>query len=278
MNVQSGMVTVVTEITGSSEGVRVGYEPAHALLRVTIDNGPGNRIGLAQVGRLLDIATRLSTLESAADECRVVVLDAVGADFSHGANLSDPALIARLSEGHDARLAFARRGQELVSRWRAIPVPTIAVATGQVVGAGACLFMASDFRIAAPATAIRFPEIDRGMHLGWGIVPRLLSLLGEPRTLKLALLGEALDVSDLADTVTVACDPPGEVLCLAAGLAAKAPLAVRAILDVLRQSQLASGAGADTDAERWADTLASADFAEAMAAWYGRRAANWKGR
>jgi 2-(1,2-epoxy-1,2-dihydrophenyl)acetyl-CoA isomerase len=278
MDMQQGMVTAVNDIIGGIEGVRVGYEPAHALLRVTIDNGPGNRIGLAQVGRLHHIATRLGALESAADPCRVVVLDAVGPDFSHGADLSDPALIAHLSEGHDAQVAFARSGQELVSRWRAIPVPTIAVATGRVIGAGACLFMAADFRIATPGTVIRFPEVDRGMHLSWGIIPRLVSLLGEPRALRLALLSEAVEVSALADTVTVTGDPPGEALGLAERLAAKPPLAARAILDVLRQSQPGLDTAADTDPERWAGTLASEDFAEAMAAWYERHTAVWKGR
>lgn len=278
MGEQSGGDPVVAAIAGEAAGVRVARGPDEHLLRVTIDNGPGNRMGLAQIERLLDIATRLGTLDAAADECRVVVLDAAGPDFSHGANLTDPALMARLNEGRDARVAFARSGQALVSRWRAIPVPTIAVATGHVVGAGACLFLASDFRVAAPGTAVRFPEVDRGMHLGWGIVPRLVSLLGEARALRLALLGEALDVAALADVVAVAGDPAGEARRLAGRLAGKPPLAARAILDVLRQSLHGGDAAAESDAQRWADTLASADFAEAMAAWYGRRAGTWKGR
>ncbi|MCL4722284.1 MAG: enoyl-CoA hydratase/isomerase family protein [Gammaproteobacteria bacterium] len=248
------------------------------LLRVTVDNAPGNRIGLPQMERLLDIAKRLGMLEPAADECRVVVLDAVGPDFSHGANLSDPLLIARLGEGRGARIAFALSGQALVSSWRAIPVPTIAVAAGHVVGAGACLFLASDFRVAAPGTLIRFPEVDRGMHLGWGIVPRLVSLLGETRALQLALLGEAVDVAALADVVTVVSDPSTEAQRQAGRLAGKPPLAVRAILDVLRRSAGMMDRAAVQDAQRWTDTLDSADFSEAMAAWYERRAANWTGR
>lgn len=278
MGERSGGDPVMAAVAGDAAGVRVAREPDEHLLRVTIDNGPGNRIGLAQVERMLDIAARLGTLDAAADECRVVVLDAAGPDFSHGANLTDPALMARLNEGRDARIAFADCGQALVSCWRAIPVPTIAVATGHVVGAGACLFLASDFRVAAPGTAVRFPEVDRGMHLGWGIVPRLVSLLGESRALRLALLGEALDVAALADAVTVTGDPAGEAQRLARRLAAKPPLAARAILDVLRQSVCSGDVAAESDARRWADTLESADFAEAMAAWYSRRAGHWKGR
>lgn len=277
MDAQPGVDAVTGVLAGDGAGVRVALEPAARLLRVTLDSGPGNRLGLAQIERLLDIATRLGALE-AADACRVVVLDAAGADFCHGANLTDPALVARLNEGRAARIDFAACGQALVSRWREIPVPTVVVASGHVVGAGACLFLASDFRVAAPGTTVRFPEIDRGMHLGWGIVPRLVSLLGEARALRLALLGEALDVAVLADAVTVSGDPAAEARALAAQLAGRPPLAVRAILAVLRQSTDSVDAAAQADAQRWADTLESADFAEAMAAWYGRRPANWTGR
>lgn len=278
MDAQAGTDAVTSAIVGDGAGVRVALEPATKLLRVTLDNGPGNRLGLAQIERLLDIATRLGALEAVADACRVLVLDAAGPDFCHGANLTDPALVARLNEGRAARIDFAGCGQALVSRWREIPVPTVAVAGGHVVGAGACLFLASDFRVAAPGTTVRFPEVDRGMHLGWGIVPRLVSLLGEPRALRLALLGEASAVEALADVVTVTGDPAGEAQRLAAQLAGRPPLAVRAILAVLRQSTDSVDAAAQADAQRWADTLESADFAEAMAAWYGRRPGIWKGR
>lgn len=277
MSEQSAGDFVLAGIIGHDRGIRVLYEPADTVLRITIDSGRGNRIGLQQMDRLLDIAKCLGRLE-AAEACRVVVLDAAGPDFSHGANLSDPGLIARLGEGREAQVAFARCGQALVSCWRTMPVPTIAVATGHVLGAGACLFMASDFRIASPGTLVRFPEVDRGMHLGWGIVPRLVSLLGETRALQLALLGDALEVATLADAVTVANDPPAESVRQAVRLATKPPLAIRAILDTLRKSSGMVDAAAADDAERWADTLASADFAEAMAAWYERRPAIWKGR
>lgn len=258
--------------------MRVTRDPEAKLLRVTLDNGPGNRLGLAQVERLLGIVSGLGSLDAGADECRAVVLDACGPDFCHGANLADPALVARLASGRAARIDFATSGQALVSRWRSIPVPTIAVASGHVVGAGACLFLSADFRIAAPGTTVRFPEVDRGMHLGWGIVPRLVTLLGETRALRLALLGEPLAVAELADAVTVTDDPAAETQRLAAQLAGKPPLAVRAVLAVLRQSTSAVDAAAQADAGRWADTLESADFAEAMAAWQGRRPGNWQGR
>lgn len=278
MGERSGGNPVIASIADDAAGIRVTHQPDRHLLRVTIDNTPGNRLGLAQIERLRDVAARLGAMDAAADECRAVVLDAAGPDFSHGANLTDPALMARLNEGRDARESFAACGQALVSCWRAIPVPTLAVATGHVVGAGACLFMASDFRVAARGTVVRFPEVDRGMHLGWGIVPRLASLLGEPRALRLALLGEALGVDVLADVVAVTDDPAGEGQALAERLAGKPPLAARAILDVLRQSMHRGDSAAETDAQRWADTLESADFAEAIAAWFGRRPGNWKGR
>lgn len=276
--VAEGTGAVTAALAGHVAGVRVTPEPAGKVLRVTLDSGPGNRLGLAQLERLLDIATRLGTLETAADECRVVVLDAAGPDFCHGANLTDPALVARLNEGRAARLAFAGLGQALVARWRAIPVPTVAVAGGRVVGAGACLYLASDFRVATAGTTVCFPEVDRGMHLGWGIVPRLVSLLGETRALRLAVLGEAIDVAELADVATIAVDAAGDAQDLTGRLAGRPPLAVRAILTVLRESQQGADAAAQSDAQRWADTLESADFAEAMAAWFGRRPGQWTGR
>lgn len=269
---------LIARLCGDEAGIHVTLDHAARILSVTLDCGPGNRLGLAQIERLHDVATRLGALAAGDDVCRVVVLDAVGNDFCHGANLTDPALMARLNQGRVARIAFARCGQELVARWRAIPVPTVAAAQGHVVGAGACLFLAADFRCAAPAAQVRFPEIDRGMHLGWGIVPRLVSLLGEARALRLALLGEALDVSGLADCVAVDADVSAQVQRLSSQLAGKPPLALRAILAVLRDARADAGAASAEDAARWADTLESRDFAEAMAAWYGRRPGQWQGR
>ena len=261
---------------GLRDGIGLILDPQQHLLRIELDNPPGNRLGLAQLTRLHSIATALGDLKPT-DKIRSVILKAQGPDFSHGANLSDPDLAGKLAEGRTARMEFARLGQNLIDQWARAAVPTIAVASGHVVGAGACLFFASDFRIASPTTQVRFPEIDRGMHLGWGIVPRLVSLLGRTRATRLALLAEPLGVQDLGDVLTVADAPDAAGLDLALTLAAKPPLAVRTILRTLRAAANSGSEVANQDAEQWADTLASEDFAEAMAAWFERRVAVWQG-
>ncbi len=203
---------------------------------------------------------------------RAVRLRAEGADFSLGADLRDPALAAAITGGEASRRALAELGQQVVDALASLPVPTVVAARGRILGAGACFFTVCDFRLAAPGATLGFPEVDRAMHLSWGILPRMVRTYGESTATRLALLGDPIAVDRLGETVERVDDPDAASEALARRLADKPALALREILAVLRTGD------ASRDAERFAATAGSADFVEAMTAFLTKRSADFRKR
>lgn len=92
---------------------------------------------------------------------RALVLRGNGRHFAAGFDLRD------LHRETDASLAlrFLRVGL-LLERLLAAPFPTVAVAEGAAVGAGADLVLACDHRLVDPAVTLRFPGSAFGVVLG----------------------------------------------------------------------------------------------------------------
>ncbi len=234
---------------------------------------PGNRISLDALRRLEEAVVMLSQAPP-----RAVLLHAEGSDFCHGADLTDPELASALRD--DQGREVARLGRALVDGWAALPCPTVVAARGRVVGAGACLFVGADFAVAAPNTSVCFPEVDRALHLSWGAVGRLVATWGLPAARQLALLGRTITVEGLAG-VELADEPEVTARTLAAELAAKAPVAVRgikgALADAVEGTVGVTGAHRDRDVARFAASVASPDFAEAMTAFFEGRVPIYRG-
>ncbi len=231
----------------------------NGVVELVLDRPPGNRISL----RLLRArGDALSVLAASAPGA--VLLRAEGEDFSHGADLADPELAAFLWE--DGGRALAQLGRAVLDAWASFPCPTVVSATGHVLGAGGCFFASADFKVARAAT-LRFPEVERGMHLSWGAVPRLVAEWGLPTARRLALAGDPLDAASLPGVVDGDGDAARE---LAERLARLPGSAVRAIKAELAEASAGTSDPAK-EVERFADSLAHPDFAAAMRAWISRR-------
>ncbi len=124
---------------------------------------------------------------------KVVVVAGSGRAFSAGADLAsfapadnqgDPetamssTIVAR--EAADA----GRRMAEAIEAMRAV---TVARIHGHCVGGGLVLAAACDLRIAADDTAFSIPEVDLGIPLTWGGIPRLVREIGPARTKELVM-------------------------------------------------------------------------------------------
>ena len=215
------------------------------------------------------------------EDVRAVWLSAEGEDFSQGADLKDPQLTALVTTSDATRQELALKGAAMLELWDNLPMPTVVSARGRIIGSGAGLVCASDFRVLGEHTALHFPEVDRGMYLSWGMLPLLVRELGAPMTRRLAVAG-----------VPVPCErfPPGfcrikspeRVDEVAQGqaltLASKPPLAVRSILGVLRALARGETVTQEQGAELFAQTAGSADFGEAISAWMQGRKGNFEGR
>jgi enoyl-CoA hydratase len=124
-----------------------------------------------------------------------VILTGSPTRFSNGADLKDPELSASRRAPLAERRVLMQTGGRMCRAWEEIEAITIAAIEGWCVGGGAALAAACDLRIAADNATFYVPEIERGMNLSWGTVPRLVRLVGPARTKRIVVLAEKLDAA-----------------------------------------------------------------------------------
>ena len=161
------------------------------------------------------------------------------------------------------------------------PIVTIAAVNALALGGGCELAMACDFRIAADAASFGQPEIALGIIPGFGGTQRLPRLIGEARALELNLIGESISGVEAYEIGLAHRAVPGHelldtALAWARKLAGQAPLSVAQIKRVSADPDISAGIEAEKQA--FADVFASADAAEGIAAFMGKRAPRWQGR
>ncbi len=184
-------------------------------------------------------------------ELKVVIVRGEGRAFSAGFDLGD-AVVADPVLGAYEAADLGRRATDALEQIRAV---TIAAIHGHCVGGGVVLASACDLRVAAVDTRFSIPEIDLGLPLTWGAVPRLVRELGPARTRELVMTGEPFTSAQaqawgFVNRVVAADALHAEARRLADVLAAKPALGLRATKQQVRMAaeQMASTAHADADA------------------------------
>ena len=95
-------------------------------------------------------------------EVRVVVITGAGRAFCSGGDVHD--IIGELFQRDmEGLLEFTRLTCELIREMRALPKPVIASLNGTTAGAGACIALASDLRIASEDARIAFLFVKVGL-------------------------------------------------------------------------------------------------------------------
>jgi enoyl-CoA hydratase/carnithine racemase len=126
---------------------------------------------------------------------------------------------------------------------RRLPVPVIAAIQGPAIGAGACLALACDLRTAAPKRKILgFTFSSLGIHSGMGGSHLLQCALGGPSAIinEILLTGKVLsgdEALELGLVNRVAEDAKGAAYELASKIADQHPVAIRTMLQTIRQHQ-----------------------------------------
>jgi len=116
-------------------------------------------------------------------EIRVVIVAGAGRAFCAGfdlnffgsGNLSQP--------GH----ADADLGRVMVEHLANLRALTVAAIQGRCVGGGVLIAAACDLRMVADDAIFSIPEIDMGIPLAWGGIPRLVREIGPAMTRELVL-------------------------------------------------------------------------------------------
>jgi len=127
---------------------------------------------------------------------KVVVIAGAGGNFSSGGDVHE--IIGPLTRmAMPDLLAFTRMTGDLVKAMRGCPQPIVAALDGVCVGAGAIVAMASDFRIATPATktAFLFSRVGlAGCDMGaCAILPRII---GQGRASELLFSGRVMTAEE----------------------------------------------------------------------------------
>ena len=214
------------------------------------------------------------------DSIRVVILTGAGEkSFVAGADINELATQTPTS-GRD----HAMTGQHILDLIEHMGKPVIAAINGFALGGGCELAMACTIRLAADTARLGQPEINLGIIPGYAGTQRLARIVGRGRALEILLTGDMLSAQEahrlgLVNRVVPAAELMAEAKKLAATLAAKAPIAMRYILDAVHRGLDMPFAEAQTfEATLFGLVASTDDMREGTKAFLEKRKADFKGR
>jgi enoyl-CoA hydratase/3-hydroxyacyl-CoA dehydrogenase len=206
----------------------------------------------------------------------MVIASSIPVVFSAGADIK---AFTQMDESTGAELIES--GHALLRDLGQAKIATIAAVNSIAFGGGCEVAMACDFRIAAESAIFGQPEIKLGLIPGFGGTQRLPRLVGPHKALEMNLVGDGITAVDALEHGLVNRVVPDHELfdtavAWARKLADQAPLAVEQIKLVSDKGDLDEGIDAETAG--FATAFQTADAKEGIAAFLGKRKANWKGQ
>jgi len=167
---------------------------------------------------------------------RVFILTGSGKAFSSGGDLGMLARDAGAAAAGDAP-SMAGSPRDFYARYlaiRSLPIPTIAAINGHAIGAGLCIALACDLRLAVADAKMGMTFTRLGIHPGMGATYFLPRLVGTSRACELFFTGRVFDAAEAERLGIVTRTVPREgfdaaVQALAREIASSGPLAVRMV-------------------------------------------------
>lgn len=252
-------------------------ERAGAVLTVTI-NRP-DKLNALNTQTVIELDQAMEAARTDAD-VRVVILTGSGEkSFVAGADINELAVQSPVS-GRE----HARSGQAVFDRIERLGKPVVAAINGFALGGGCELAMACTLRIAADHAKLGQPEINLGLIPGYAGSQRLPRLVGRGRALELLLSGAPIPAEEawrigLVNRVVPGAQLMSETRAVADQLAAKAPIAVRYILDAVAGGLEMSFADAQTyEATLFGLIATTEDMREGTRAFLDKRKPTFRGQ
>lgn len=163
------------------------------------------------------------------DETRAVVLTGAGEkSFVAGADIGEMSTLTK-AEGE----AFGKKGNDVFRMIETFPIPVIAAVNGFALGGGCEISMSCDIRICSDNAIFGQPEVGLGITPGFGGTQRLARLVGPGMAKQMIYTARNIKADEALRIGLVNAVYPQEELIaaakkMAAGIAANAPIAVRA--------------------------------------------------
>ncbi len=243
------------------------YETAAGVATITI-NRPQvlNALNQATIGELTN-----ALKEAGGDpEVRAVILTGAGGKaFIGGADVKE--MLARVKAASLSSTPATYRSS-LLEPFLKLGKPVIAAVNGYCLGGGMEILYACTLAIAADGAKFAQPEVNLGFNPLAGATQQLPLLVGRKKALEILLLGEMFDAAEalrlgIINEVVPASTLMERVREVANRLVAKPPLAVRCIIDCVRQAgYMTLEQGLDLEAKCYAICCTSPDIIRGLEA------------
>jgi len=246
----------------------ISFTEEQGVATLTFDNpARRNALGTAELDAIEGALGGLSV------ETRVLVITSSDERiFCAGADLS------QIREG----TLSGDRFQSVTNQIAALPIPTVAVLTGNVFGGGAELALSCDFRLAREGIMLRIPAAAIGLCYPVEGIERLTRRLGPSLARRVLVAAETFTAEQMLslrmiDSVHSNAALPDAAQEYAESLLVLAPMAVTSMLEIIRQLEIGQ-----LD-RRHAESLAAAcsdseDVQEGIAAQREKRSPRFQNR
>ncbi len=210
-------------------------------------------------------------------EVGVVIITGAGRAFCSGGDVHD--IIGELfSRDMEGLLEFTRMTCELISNIRSLPKPVIACLNGTTAGAGACIALASDLRIASEDAKIAFLFVKVGLSgADMGAAHLLPRVVGLSKAAELLYTGDFISAQEaermgLYNRVVPAGELQDATRELAERLARGPGFALAKTKEMLnRELDMTLEAALECEAQAQAICMQHPDYREAYEAFVGKR-------
>lgn len=211
------------------------------------------------------------------ENTRVLVITGEGKAFVAGADISQMSGLYP-EEGYK----FGQFGAQVFKKIEDLEIPVIAAINGFALGGGCELAMACDIRIASAKAKFGQPEVNLGIIpgfsgtyrlsklVGQGIAKELIytgGMIGADEALRIGLVNKVVEPEALMDTV----------LAMAESILTSAPIAVKFAKKCINENyDLTAAEAIELENKYFSKCFATADQKEGMAAFLGKRKAEFK--
>jgi enoyl-CoA hydratase/carnithine racemase len=216
------------------------------------------------------------------DKVRAVVITGAGRAFCSGGDVHD--IIGELfKRDMQGLLEFTRMTCELIRNIRALPKPVIASLNGTTAGAGACIALASDIRIAAPSAKIAFLFVRVGLSgADMGAAYLLPRVVGLAKAAEMLYTGDFVSAEEaqkigLYNRVVASEELMDATHELATRLANGPAFALAMTKEMLnREMDVSLGTALEWEAQAQATCMQHPDYREAYEAFVEKREPRFK--